>query len=102
MKNTATKTIEQIQTIIRESKPFLVERFKVSEIGVFGSYLRREQKARSDLDILVEFSDPIGLFDFMELEEVLAERLGVKVDLVMKSALKPRIKERVIKEVVYV
>ncbi len=80
----------------------LDERFNVSEIGIFGSYLRKEQKARSDLDILVGFSEPLGLFAFMELEDFLTKELGVKVDLVIKDALKPRIKERVMKEVLYV
>jgi hypothetical protein len=102
MRNRVTKDIEEVENILRESKPLLAERFNVSEIGIFGCYLRKVQKTRSDLDILVGFSEPIGLFAFMELEDYLAKKLGVKVDLVMKDALKARIKERVMKEVLYV
>lgn len=102
MKNKGKKNIEEIEKTLRECKPLLEKGFKVKEIGIFGSYLRREQKERSDLDILVEFSEPIGLFNFIELEDFLMKKLGVKVDLVMKDALKPRIKDKVIKEALYV
>ena len=52
--------------------------------------------------MLVEFYEPIGLFQFIELEDFLREKLGVKVDLVSKKALKPRIGECILKEVIYV
>ncbi|MGB9717671.1 MAG: nucleotidyltransferase family protein [Thermoproteota archaeon] len=95
--------IEEIKKILTEHKEELVERFKVKEIGVFGSYVRGEQKKRgSDVDILVEFEEPVGLFEFMDLEEYLSNLLGIKVDLVSKKALKPRIGEHILKEVVYV
>ena len=71
-------------------------------IGIFGSYVRGEQKKKSDLDILVEFSEPIGLFKFVELEDFLSQELNLKVDLVMKDALKPRIKDSILKEAIYV
>lgn len=74
----------------------------MKSIGFFGSYVRGEQKRSSDLDVLVEFSEPIGLFKFIELEDFLTEKLGVKVDLVMRDSLKPRIKESILKEAVYV
>jgi len=96
-----TKLVE-ITEKLKELQPLLKERFKVKSIGVFGSYLRKEQKKGSDLDILVEFYEPIGLFDFIELEDFLSKKLKVKVDLVMKAAIKPRIKERIIKETIYV
>ena len=60
-----------------------------------------EQKGESDLDVLVEFSEPIGFFDFIELEGFLSEKLGAKADLVMKKALKPRIKGKILKEAIY-
>lgn len=71
-------------------------------IGIFGSYVRGEQKRKSDLDLLVEFSDPPSLFKFVELEDFLSQKLGIKVDLVMKDALKPRIKDSILNEAVYV
>jgi predicted nucleotidyltransferase len=92
---TLTNRLEQL-------KPLLADRFKVQTIGIFGSYVRGEQKNKSDLDILVEFSEPIGLFKFVELEDFLSQELNLKVDLVMKDALKPRIKDSILKEAIYV
>ncbi len=66
----------------------------------FGSYTRGQQSKESDLDILVEFYETIDLFMYMELEEFLSEALGIKVDLVMKDTLKPRIKEKILKEAI--
>jgi predicted nucleotidyltransferase len=74
----------------------------VKTIGVFGSYVRGEQKATSDVDVLVEFEQPIGLFEFMALENYLTELLGVKVDLVSKKALKPYIGKHILAEVIMV
>ena len=95
------KNIEQVKKKLENLKPILKDQFKVKNIGIFGSYLKGEQKKRSDLDILVEFSETIGLFKFIQLENFLSEKLGVKVDLVMKDGLKPLIKEQVLKEVIY-
>jgi len=93
--------LSQIQKNIKELEPILKQEFHVKQIGVFGSYVRNSQNKSSDLDILVEFSQPIGLFHFIKLENYLKEELKLKVDLVMKSALKPRIKDGIIKETVY-
>ena len=71
-------------------------------MGVFGSYTRDEQSPSSDLDLLVTFHEPPSLLRFIELENYLSDLLGVKVDLVMKDALKPRIGERILNEVVTV
>ena len=90
--------LERIIATLRENMPFLAERYGVKTLQVFGSYVRGEQKRRSDVDILVEFSDIIDLLDFINLERRLSELLGVKVDLVMKEALKPRLKDRILDE----
>jgi len=96
------KTIEEIKRILKEHKEELRDRFKVKEIGVFGSYVRGEQKRKeSDIDILVEFEEPIGFLEFLGLEEYLSDLLGAKVDLVSRKALKPRIGGYILKEVVY-
>lgn len=71
-------------------------------IGLFGSYVKGEQKDTSDLDVLVDFYEPISLFRFIELENFLTQQLGVKVDLVMRDALKPRIKDNILSEAIYV
>ena len=100
--NQEGKILEEIKKILKENEIILKDRFKVKEMGIFGSYLREEQKKRSDLDILVEFEEPISLLEFVALERHLSELIGVKVDLVMKTALKPRIGKHVLREVIYI
>lgn len=95
------RNIEQIKEKLENLKPLLKGRFRVKSIGIFGSYLKGEQKRKSDLDVLVEFSETVGLFKFIRLEDFLSKELDVKVDLVMEDGLKPLIKEQVLKEVVY-
>jgi predicted nucleotidyltransferase len=94
--------LNQIEKRLRQIKPRLTDNYKVRQIGIFGSYRRGEQKKNSDVDLLVEFSEPVGLFDFLRLEDFLSEQLGTKVDLVMKDSLKPLLKERIIKEALYI
>lgn len=94
------KTIDEIKRILQEHRLVLRARFKVREIGIFGSYVRSEQKERSDVDILVEFVEPVGFFAFLDLEEYLSELLGLKVDLVSKKALKPRIGQYILEEMI--
>ena len=96
------KTLKEIEKILKENKATLAKRFKVKEIGIFGSYVRGEQKEKSDVDILVSFYEPISLFEFMDMEEFLTQILGVKVDLVSKKALKPRIGKYILEEVIYI
>jgi hypothetical protein len=67
---------------------------------MFGSYVRGEATAKSDLDILVEYDRPPSLFQFVRLQRDLNELLGVPVDLVMKSALRPTIGQVILSEVV--
>jgi predicted nucleotidyltransferase len=94
------KTKDQILDVLRGLRPDLETRYNVKAIGLFGSALRGEQGPQSDIDVLVEFRSPIGFFKFLELEELLAERLGGKVDLVSKKALKPEIGRAILSEVV--
>lgn len=96
------KSIDEIRKILEEQKPALKNKFKVKEIGVFGSFVRNQVTKNSDLDVLVEFEDGITLLSFIEMENYLTDLLGIKVDLVMKNALKPRIGEHILKEVVYI
>ena len=71
-------------------------------MGVFGSYSRGEQRKTSDVDVLIEFIDPPGLLGYVSLENELSRYIGKKVDLVMRSALKPRIGQQILREVVYI
>lgn len=93
---------EQIKKQINSQIPHLKTKYHIKKLGIFGSVARGEQNRQSDVDILVEFSAPIGLFDFMDVEQYLAEVLGKKVDLVTKRALKPIIKDEILKETIYV
>jgi len=95
------KTLEEIKTILTEHKEEIRQKYRVKEIGIFGSFVKGKQRKRSDIDILVEFDEPVTLFEFMDLEEFLGKILGTRVDLVSKGALKPRIGEYILKEVVH-
>lgn len=93
---------KKIRTILNNQLPFLKEQYHIKKIGIFGSFARNEQEKKSDIDILVEFNSPIGFFDFIRLENFLSEKLHRKVDLVTKKALKPAIKDEILKETIYV
>ena len=94
--------LSQLKEKLQEQLPFLSEKYNVKSLGVFGSYVREQQRPDSDLDLLVTFEKLPSLLKFIELENYLTDTLGVKVDLVLKDSLKPRIGERVLKEAVSV
>ncbi len=95
-----SKTLAGLKRKVRELYPTLAERYQVESISLFGSYVRNDQRPDSDLDILVTFRDPPGLFQFLQIEHFLSDALGMPVDLVMKDSLKPRIGERILSEAV--
>jgi len=96
------KTLNEAKQIIKKNKPILKNKFGVKEIGIFGSFVRGDERKRSDIDILVEFQKPIGLFKFMDLEEYLSKILLKKIDLVSKKALKHYIGKHILREVIYI
>ena len=91
--------ISEIKEALEKHKPELSNKYHVSQIGVFGSYVRNEQTSQSDVDILVDFSAPISLFEFIDMEEELSNLLNIKVELVSRRALRPYIGECILKEV---
>ncbi|MGH8065758.1 MAG: nucleotidyltransferase family protein [Candidatus Entotheonellia bacterium] len=94
-------TLDDVQRTLRLHLPELRERYGVRTLGVFGSYVRGEQKPRSDLDLLVEFDGrPLTLIQVIALEQYLSDLLGVKVDLVEKKTLKPAIGRHILQEVI--
>jgi uncharacterized protein len=95
------KTLEDIKQWLVQHKAELQEKYKISSLGIFGSYVRGEQTETSDVDILVEFSETPGLLKFVNLENHLSDNLKIKVDLVHKSGLKPRLEEHILQEVMY-
>jgi len=94
--------IEEKIEILKRLKPELQKQYGVSSLGIFGSFVRGKQKRKSDLDILVDFEKVPTLFGFIRLERFLSSELNIKVDLVMKSALKPTIGKYILNEVVHV
>ena len=98
MKSTRQDILSSLKKIKREVE----QEYSVKTIGVFGSVARDEQTGKSDIDLLVEFSKPVGFVTFMRLENFLSERLGNQVDLVTSDSLKPVIRQDVLSEVIYV
>ena len=94
------KQVERLVRILRERMPEFKNRYNVTSLALFGSYVRRAQRKKSDLDLLVEFQEPPSLLTFLRLEHDLSDLLGVKVDLVMKDALRPTIARRILSELV--
>jgi predicted nucleotidyltransferase len=88
--------------ILQKERQELVDRYNISALSVFGSVARDDARQDSDVDILVEFSQPVGLFQFIELQQRLEALLGSNVDLGTPRSLKPRIKERVMQEAIRV
>ena|SRR3989344_1890610 len=95
-------TLQNVQQKFHTQMSRLQREYNVQRIGVFGSFVRGDQTPTSDIDILVELSEPIGLFRFVGLEHCLEELLGRDVDLVTPRALKPAMKDTVLRQVVYV
>ncbi len=87
---------------LKSLKAELAAKYHVKKLGLFGSFARGEERPDSDVDLLVEFDQPIGFFRFLELEEYLGTRLGHSVDLVSRKALKPRIGRNILREVLSV
>ena len=95
--------VKEIGKKLQEKKDYIKRVFHVREIGIFGSYIRGEQTASSDIDILVEFEKGNkDFFNYMRLKYYLEELLEKEVDLVIKNAVKPRLKKRIFSEVKYV
>lgn len=92
-------TLDEIKAILAEHLPDLRRRYHVKSLGVFGSYVRGEQSADSDVDLLVEFADPqLTLLDFVDLKNRLSDLLGVSVDLVERETLKPSLAEHILSD----
>lgn len=94
--------LDEVKNIIDKNFDLLQKKYHVKNIGVFGSVASGQNSEKSDIDLLVEFFEPIGMFKFIELENYLGKVLGRKVDLVTKKALKSAIKDEILREVIYV
>jgi predicted nucleotidyltransferase len=96
-------TKDEIINTLKNQLSFLQKQFYVKEIGLFGSFVKQENTEKSDIDILVKMEDEHNdLFNFIHLKDYLSELLQKEVDLVMKDGIKPRIKDKILREVIYV
>ncbi|MCG2810562.1 MAG: nucleotidyltransferase family protein [Candidatus Aminicenantes bacterium] len=96
------KTLEEIKKVLDSHRQVLKDKYKVKNIGIFGSYVRGEHRAKSDLDVLVEYDSPVSLLQIVALENHLTALLGVKVDLVPRRNIRKELKESILKETVLV
>lgn len=92
--------LDKIRTIIRKNRDVLAEKYGVAVVGVFGSYVRGEQREKSDIDLLVDILRPISLLEIVGAEIYLSEILGVKVDLVPKRDVREELRETILAEAV--
>ena len=88
--------LPDIFSTLQAHKALLIDEYNLSQIGIFGSYVHNHQTPSSDVDILIDVKKPMGLFKFVNLKNHLTDLLGVKVDLVMKSALKPALSKQIL------
>ena len=98
--STISKRTASFLNLLRKHRKEIEIQYHVSYLGIFGSYIRDEQTESSDVDLLVEFSEMPSLFRFIQLEHYLRELLGVNVDLVLKSSLRPKIGEQILQNVI--
>ncbi len=95
------KSKEEILTILKKLKNELKSKYKIKNIGLFGSYVNNKQKEASDIDILVEFEENADLFHYIGLSLFLEEYFNKKVDVISKFALKKELREHILQEAIY-
>ncbi len=78
-----------------------LDRLDVKRLALFGSVTRGTITPKSDIDILVEFSKPVGLFQFIQLKGLLEKKLGRSVDLVTPDAIRKEMKKNILNEAIY-
>lgn len=96
------KTFDEIREVLSRQKQSICENYQITEIGIFGSYARGEQTETSDVDVLVDYETAPTFITLVQLRDYLSELFGLKVDIVTKNGLKPRIRDRVLAETIYI
>lgn len=96
------RNLEQIKKVIDQHREELESKFKVKTIAIFGSYVRKAQKEKSDIDILVEFKTPVSILHIVSLENYFSDILGIKADVVPKKNIREELKETILKEAIAV
>ncbi len=95
-------TTEEIIEQLRLLKPQILQKYRVKELKLFGSRVRKDQNQESDIDILVDFNDEADLFDLTGLSNFLEDELKQKVDIVPKSSIRQEIQDSIVNEAVAV
>ncbi|MCL0077705.1 nucleotidyltransferase family protein [Peptococcaceae bacterium] len=96
------KKFREIKEIINQRRKELEEKYKVKSIAIFGSYVRGEQIEDSDIDILVEFKEPVSLLHIVSVENYLSDILGIKVDVIPKKNIREELREIILSEAIQV
>ncbi len=96
------KRKEEIIENLKSAKSVLMETCDINEIGIFGSYSRNEQTESSDIDILVEFRKNIGLIQLMKIENYIKNLIGENADIVIKSDIRPELKDEILRETIFI
>ncbi len=96
------KNKDEILKTLKELKPILEKDYNITEIGLFGSYLRGEQNQDSDIDILLDHKSGLTFFKLLDLETLLNKTFNIKVDIAFKKYLKKNIGKHILSEVTYV
>ncbi len=94
-------SLDTVKQCLTEQKSLLKNKYKISKVGIFGSYVRGEQRSGSDVDILIDYDKAPSLVALIEIENMLSDLLGMKVDLVTSKGLKPQLRQLILDEVVY-
>lgn len=100
MNNEKIYTIKEIQTLLRNNQEYFEAKYSVDKFLLFGSYAKNEQSSESDIDLLVRFKSPIDMFDFVDLQEFLANLFNKKIDLGTENGLKSFVKDKILEEAI--
>jgi predicted nucleotidyltransferase len=96
------KTFQEIKEILIENKEKIQGTYKVKKLGIFGSYVRGEQREDSDVDILVTFEEPVSLLKLVNFENYLQDLTGIKVDVIPERSIRPELRKNILNEVSYI
>lgn len=96
------KNLEEIKEILGQVKSLVKEKYYVSELGIFGDYVKGEVQENSEVNILIDYTEPPSLLDLVDMEYYLSDLLKVKTDVISKNGLKGKRRERILSEVIYV
>lgn len=96
------KNLQEIKAILGQVKSLVQEKYQISELGIFGDYVKGEVKENSQVNILIDYTEPLSLLDLVDMEYYLSDLLKVKADVISKNGLKGKRRERILSEVIYV